>query len=120
MHAVVLTHTWSVPFISCAGHTTSWTLFNIATVPGVQDKIAEELDGLGLLARPGCPAPREVTLDDLKAMPYMSAAAKEAMRMLPVVSIMGRYGGLAGAYQKGGDGARQAEESIPQNMRCPP
>jgi len=73
-----------------AGHTTSWTLFNIATVPSAQDKIAEELDSLGLLAKPGCPPPREVTLDDLKAMPYLSAAAKEAMRMMPVVSIMGR------------------------------
>ena len=73
-----------------AGHTTSWTLFNIATVPSVQEKIAEELDSLGLLATPQRPTPREVTLDDLKAMPYLSAAAKEAMRMLPVVSIMGR------------------------------
>ncbi len=77
-------------FIPPTGHTTSWTLFNIATVPGVQDKIAEELDSLGLLATPERPNPREVTLDDLKAMPYLSAAAKEAMRMLPVVSIMGR------------------------------
>jgi hypothetical protein len=31
-----------------------------------------------------------VTLEDLKALPYLSAATKEAMRMLPVVSIMGR------------------------------
>jgi fatty acid synthase len=76
-----------------AGHTTSWTLFNIATVPGVQDRIAEELDSLGLLAKPGCPAPRELDLDDLKKMPYLTAATKEAMRMLPVVSIMGRVAG---------------------------
>jgi fatty acid synthase len=77
-------------FHALAGHTTSWTLFNIATCPEVQEKIAEELDSLGLLATPERPTPREVTLDDLKAMPYLSAAAKEAMRMLPVVSIMGR------------------------------
>jgi cytochrome P450 len=76
-----------------AGHTTSWTLFNIATSPGVQERIAEELDALGLLLRPGCPPPREVTLEDLKALPYLSAATKEAMRMLPVVSVMGRVAG---------------------------
>jgi hypothetical protein len=72
------------------GHTTSWTLFNIASVPGVQEKIAEELDSLGLLAKPGCPPPKELELDDLKRVPYLVAATKEAMRMLPVVSIMGR------------------------------
>jgi cytochrome P450 len=74
------------------GHTTSWTLFNIASVPGVQEKIAEELDSLGLLAKPGCPPPKELELDDLKRVPYLVAATKEAMRMLPVVSIMGRCG----------------------------
>jgi cytochrome P450 len=72
------------------GHTTSWTLFNIASDPGVQSKIAEELDSLGLLAKPGCPPPRELEWEDLKHMPYLTACAKEAMRMLPVVSVMGR------------------------------
>eukprot|EP00878_Enallax_costatus_P004731 GHUV01004980.1.p1 GENE.GHUV01004980.1~~GHUV01004980.1.p1 ORF type:complete len:543 (+),score=147.42 GHUV01004980.1:709-2337(+) len=75
------------------GHTTSWTLFNIASVPGVQEKIAEELDTLGLLAKPGCPRPRELEWDDLKRLPYLIAATKEAMRMLPVVSVMGRVAG---------------------------
>jgi cytochrome P450 len=72
------------------GHTTSWTLYNLATTPGVQEKIAEELDALGLLAKPDCPPPRELELDDLKKLPYLVAAAKEAMRMFPVVSLMGR------------------------------
>jgi len=84
------------------GHTTSWTLFNIATVPGVQDKIAEELDSLGLLAKPGCPPPRELEWEDLKKLPYLTAATKEAMRMLPVVSIMGRVAGkdmMCGPYK---------------------
>uniref|UniRef100_A0A383W692 Cytochrome P450 n=1 Tax=Tetradesmus obliquus TaxID=3088 RepID=A0A383W692_TETOB len=75
------------------GHTTSWTLFNIASVPGVQAKIAEELDCLGLLAKPGCPPPRELEWEDLKQLPYLIAATKEAMRMLPVVSVMGRVAG---------------------------
>jgi cytochrome P450 len=75
------------------GHTTSWTLFNIASVPGVQEKIADELDGLGLLAKPGGPPARELEWDDLKRLPYLVAATKEAMRMLPVVSVMGRVAG---------------------------
>lgn len=57
---------------------------------GVQEKIAEELDSLGLLAKPGCPPPRELEWDDLKRIPYLIAATKEAMRMLPVVSVMVR------------------------------
>jgi cytochrome P450 len=72
------------------GHTTSWTLMSIATSPGVQERIAEELEGLGLLAKPGAPPPRELELEDLKRLPFLTAATKEAMRMLPVVSIMGR------------------------------
>uniref|UniRef100_A0A383VEH9 Cytochrome P450 n=1 Tax=Tetradesmus obliquus TaxID=3088 RepID=A0A383VEH9_TETOB len=78
------------------GHTTSWTLFNIASVPSVQQKIAEELDSLGLLAKPGCPPPRELEWEDLKRMPYLTACAKEAMRMLPVVSVMARVSGTDG------------------------
>ena len=59
-------------------------------MPGVQDKVAEELDKAGLLVKPGCPPPRELQWEDLKALPYLTACAKEAMRMLPVVSVMGR------------------------------
>eukprot|EP00877_Chromochloris_zofingiensis_P000654 jgi/Chrzof1/1058/Cz01g38230.t1 len=53
------------------GHTTSWTLYNIATVPGVQERLAAELDSVGLLAKPGCPAPRELEWEDLKQLPYL-------------------------------------------------
>eukprot|EP00882_Tetradesmus_deserticola_P015170 GHRQ01016154.1.p1 GENE.GHRQ01016154.1~~GHRQ01016154.1.p1 ORF type:complete len:527 (+),score=223.12 GHRQ01016154.1:158-1738(+) len=83
----------SVEGFETTGHTTSWTLFNIASEPGVQAKIAEELDSLGLLAKPGCPPPRELQWEDLKRLPYLIAATKEAMRMLPVVSVMGRVAG---------------------------
>jgi cytochrome P450 len=72
------------------GHSTAWSLLHAATAPGVQDKIAEELDAAGLLHKPGCPPPRELTYDDLKRLPYLTAVAKEAMRVLPVVSLMGR------------------------------
>jgi cytochrome P450 len=78
------------------GHTTSWTLFNIASVPGVQAKIAAELDGLGLLAKPGYGPPREMEWEDLKRLPFLTACAKEAMRMLPVVSVMARVAGRDG------------------------
>ncbi|GBF95033.1 cytochrome P450 [Raphidocelis subcapitata] len=77
------------------GHTTSWALLQIATHPEVQSAIASELDCLGLLHKPDCPPPRELDLDDLKRLPYLTAALKEAMRMLPVVSIMGRVAGRA-------------------------
>ncbi|KAG2443022.1 hypothetical protein HYH02_009438 [Chlamydomonas schloesseri] len=77
------------------GHTISWTLFNIATTPGVQEAVAAELGGLGLLVRPRAmggrgAAARPLALDDLKRLPYLTACVKEAMRMYPVVSIMGR------------------------------
>jgi fatty acid synthase len=88
------------------GHTTSWTLFNIASVPGVQEAIAAELDGLGLLAKPGCPPPREMQWEDLRRLPYLTACAKEAMRMLPVVSVMARVAGS--------DGMRVGPYRVPQ------
>ncbi|GBF93726.1 cytochrome P450 [Raphidocelis subcapitata] len=72
------------------GHTTAWTLLHAATAPGVQDRVAAELDAAGLLHKPGCPPPREMEYEDLKRLPYLTAVAKEAMRMLPVVSLMGR------------------------------
>jgi hypothetical protein len=73
------------------GHTTSWTLFNIATHPAVQDAIASELDSLGLLHKLGF-TPRELELDDLKRMPRLSSALKE---------VTGRAGGARGAADAG-------------------
>ncbi len=40
--------------------------------------------------QPAAPPPRELVLDDLKRVPLLSAALKESMRMLPVVSFMAR------------------------------
>ncbi|KAL6749929.1 cytochrome P450 [Haematococcus lacustris] len=46
--------------------------------------------------RPSCwPLPRSVELDDLPRLKYLNACIKEAMRMLPVVSVMGRTSGDA-------------------------
>ncbi|GFH19139.1 uncharacterized protein HaLaN_16041 [Haematococcus lacustris] len=45
---------------------------------------------------PSCwPLPRSVELDDLPRLKYLNACIKEAMRMLPVVSVMGRTSGDA-------------------------
>lgn len=68
------------------GHTVSWTLFCIATSPGVQRKVAEELDAAGLLRKPGH-SPRELVYSDLRRLTYLNACMKESMRMFPVVSI---------------------------------
>ena len=57
----------------------------------LQDKIEAELASHGLLARPGARA-RALELEDLRALRYTAAAVKEAMRMQPVVSVMGRCG----------------------------
>lgn len=62
------------------GHTISWTLFNVATTPGVQEAAAAELAAAGLLVRPpsecGRAAARPLELDDLKRLPYITACIK--------------------------------------------
>ena len=58
---------------------------------GVQERVASELDSLGLLVHPGCPTPpRELEEGDLPALRYLRCCVKEAMRMFPVVTLMGR------------------------------
>jgi cytochrome P450 len=64
---------------------------------GVQEKIKMELEAAGLLFGTGScggnteEAPgRQLELDDLKKLPYLTACIKESMRMFPVVSIMSR------------------------------
>ena len=68
---------------------------------GTQEKVAAELDSLGLLAKPpqqnGAlssgrvePCRRPLQLEDLRKLPFLLACIKESMRMFPVVSVMGR------------------------------
>ena len=48
--------------------------------------IVSELAALGLLAAPRHPKPRLPTFDDFAALKMLSAAVKEAMRLLPLSS----------------------------------
>lgn len=68
------------------GHTIGWTLFAIVTNPGIQEKVAMELDSHGLLAKPGY-VPREIQYEDLRKLRYLNCCIKESMRMYPVVSV---------------------------------
>lgn len=38
------------------------------------------------------PLPRQLGMEDLQRLPYLTATIKEAMRVLPVVSVMSRWG----------------------------
>eukprot|EP00884_Botryococcus_braunii_P008647 jgi/Botrbrau1/17784/Bobra.0127s0037.2 len=67
------------------GNTIAWTLFAIARYPEIEARIMAELDGLGLLATPIEPQPREMRLDDLSRLPYLDAVIKESMRYYMVV-----------------------------------
>jgi hypothetical protein len=49
----------------------------IASHPEVQAKIAAELDSMGLLVTPERPVPRDMVLEDLRQLPYLTACVKE-------------------------------------------
>jgi hypothetical protein len=49
----------------------------IASHPEVQAKIAAELDTMGLLVTPQRPVPRDMVLEDLRQLPYLTACVKE-------------------------------------------
>ncbi|CAK0779841.1 hypothetical protein CVIRNUC_004867 [Coccomyxa viridis] len=65
-------------------HTASWTLYCVSQNPSIEAKIVEELDSLGLLAKPGSPQPRALQYDDLSKLTYLNMVIKEAERMYPV------------------------------------
>ena len=67
-------------------HTLAFTIFCIATNPAAEASVVAELQGLGLLATSSQPNPRQLQHTDLKGMPYINNAIKEAMRMFPVVA----------------------------------
>ncbi|CAL8466632.1 g6168 [Coccomyxa elongata] len=73
-------------------HAVSWAMFCIATYPGVQQRVAAELDEAGLLLTASRPMPRELKQDDLKDLVVLEAVIRESMRMFPVGgSGIGRY-----------------------------
>lgn len=47
----------------------------MATYPGVQDRLAAELDGAGLLATPSLLEPRDVDLNVLHELPVLDAVS---------------------------------------------
>ena len=65
----------------------AWTLFAISTMPEIEARVVAELDTLGLLAKPGNPEPRDLTLADLGNMPYLAAVIKESRRLYTVCHI---------------------------------
>ncbi len=69
----------------------------------MQERVAAELDGLGLLAKPGNFKPRPLELDDLKGLKYLTAVNKESMRMYPAVPLIGRWVGYGARAERACD-----------------
>ncbi len=61
----------------------------VATYPGVQDRLAAELEGAGLLATPTCPEPKDVNFSVLHELPVLDAVSPR----LPAKSVMQPLGG---------------------------
>ncbi|KAG2494403.1 hypothetical protein HYH03_007455 [Edaphochlamys debaryana] len=76
---------WIAGFETTA-HAIGWTLMFISTHPQVEEKIAAELEAVGLLAMPGAAAPREVEWGDLGGLRYLNSVIQEAMRLMPPAS----------------------------------
>lgn len=49
--------------------------FCVATYPGVQDRLAAELAGAGLLATPARPEPKDVDFNILHELPILDAVS---------------------------------------------
>ena len=49
--------------------------FCVATYPGVQDRLAAELDAAGLLATPSNPEPKELDFNIMNELPVMDAVS---------------------------------------------
>ena len=59
----------------------------MATYPGVQDRLAAELDGAGLLATPGNPEPKDVDFNVLHELPVLDAVSPRRLRKPPVLPL---------------------------------
>ncbi|KAK9825238.1 hypothetical protein WJX74_002715 [Apatococcus lobatus] len=64
----------------------SWTLGLLAAHADVQQKVASELEGLGLRATPTQPQPRRLTWEDLSHLDYLRKVIKESLRMYTVAA----------------------------------
>ena len=73
-----------------AGHDTtstsiSFTLYALASHPDCQRKVATELKDIF-----GDDEERDITMEDMAKMKYLSSCIKEAMRLYPTVPLLSR------------------------------
>ena len=62
--------------VETTGHSLAWALHLITQHPGVEARVAAELDTLGCLATAERPHPRQLTQGDLCHLAYLSCAIK--------------------------------------------
>mmetsp|Transcript_30318 Transcript_30318/g.67212 ORF Transcript_30318/g.67212 Transcript_30318/m.67212 type:complete len:507 (+) Transcript_30318:261-1781(+) len=77
-----------------AGYETTASAFTcilvlLANHPEVMSKVEAELEGLGLLAGPGRPSPRELVWEDVSRLTYLAAVIKEGLRIMPPAGVVG-------------------------------
>lgn len=71
--------------LETTAHSLSFTLYCIATNPGVQEAILQELIQNNLIPTAGL-SPAMLQFDNLIQLRYLDAVLKESMRMYPVVT----------------------------------
>mmetsp|Transcript_8675 Transcript_8675/g.26027 ORF Transcript_8675/g.26027 Transcript_8675/m.26027 type:complete len:414 (-) Transcript_8675:841-2082(-) len=69
--------------VDTTSHTLAFFLYLVSQHPVVEARITEELAGRGLLSVAGSSQPRTLELNDTHELPYLSAALKESMRLMP-------------------------------------
>ena len=67
-------------------HTLAFAIMCISSSPQAADAVKSELDKFGLLKSPSRPAPQALEFADIRNMPEISKAIKEALRLYPVVA----------------------------------
>ena len=63
--------------------------YHLSQHPEAEARVCQELGGLGLLAAPGAPPPRPVSIDDLSKLPFLSACIKVCGVGLTLVEQVG-------------------------------
>lgn len=79
--------TFLVAAFESTGHSVAWTLYDLARHPEVQDKLAAELAGAGLLWERGTPG-RDLEYADLAQLTYLDQVWREGLRLHPAGSVV--------------------------------